>query len=596
MFIPSLRQSPAAQSQTGGEKKRTATVSGLVILNGEPLGGVTIQFLPKRGSVKDGREEPLLAVADEQGRYRITGIPAGIYRVDVLSDKLLLAGGLGYIKRQNMINILEGEKVEQFDLVLKRGGAITGRVIDADGRPLTGQAVDLTPIGDDGRPQHLPYDPAAPKMTVVVGSGYTSGETHISYNVTAPMMTDEQGVYRRALLPEGRYLVSAGMTESAMRFMSTEPSVYYPQTYHPGVSDRSKALVVEVREGAETAGVDVVIAGAMKTYNIKGRVVNAETGNPVRGIGIGYAGRAKDGGLLATSLRTARSNADGEFQFQGVFPGKYKIYPVWSGKNEYFSEPAHCEITDGDVGGVEVKLRLGGSARCEVIGEVIIEGLNDPFAPASQAKPPRIFIGGVSKDTKGAVLQRVTTYVKDDGSFRIAGLQPGKIYLYSWQNLPTPDVFWLKRVELGAQGERIITDGLEIGPGEKVSNVRVILSYGSTLRGEVKIIDGDLPPHLGISAYLYRLNKSEPENIQDAFVDKRGQFVFSNLIPGEYEVRLSVIVFQRVKPVSQPTDDPITKLILKARQKVSIGGAGSGSESGEATVTFVIDLSRKEGN
>src|SRR5262245_53569146 len=92
MFIPSLRQSPAAQSQTGGEKQRTATVSGQVILNGEPLGGVTIQFLPKRGTVKAGREEPLRAVADEQGRYRITGIPAGIYRVEVLSDNFLLAG------------------------------------------------------------------------------------------------------------------------------------------------------------------------------------------------------------------------------------------------------------------------------------------------------------------------------------------------------------------------------------------------------------------------------------------------------------------------------------------------------------------------
>ena len=317
-------------------------------------------------------------------------------------------------------------------------------------------------------------------------------------------MTDEQGVYRRALLPEGRYLVSAGMTESAMRFMSTEPSVYYPQTYHPGVSDLSKARVVEVREGAETTGVDVVIAGAMKTYNIKGRVVNAETGNPVGGIRIGYAGRAKDGGLLATSLRPTRSNADGEFQFQGVFPGKYKIYPVWSGTNEYFSEPAHCEITDGDVDGVEVKLRPGGS----ISGEVIIEGANDPLDLAAQAKPPQVFIGSLCKDTQGAVLQQATAKVNADGSFRIAGLQPGKIYLYS-TGLPS-DGFWLKRVELGGQGERIITDGLEIGPGENVSNVRVILSYGRIkLRGEVKILGGDLPPYMGIYVNLSRLPQSE---------------------------------------------------------------------------------------
>jgi hypothetical protein len=32
-----------------------------------------------------------------------------------------------------MVSVLEGEKVEGFDLVLKRGGIITGRVIDSSG-------------------------------------------------------------------------------------------------------------------------------------------------------------------------------------------------------------------------------------------------------------------------------------------------------------------------------------------------------------------------------------------------------------------------------------------------------------------------------
>jgi len=330
----------------------------------------------------------------------------------------------------------------------------------------------------------------------------------------------------------------------------------------------------------------------MKTYNIKGRVVNAETGNPVEGIAIRYVGREKDGGYFMSSLRPERSNADGEFQFQGVLPGKYSINLVSGRTNEYFSKSALCEITDGDVDGVEVKLRPGGS----ISGEVIIEGANDPLALASKAKPPRISIGSLSKDTQGAVLQKVTTEVKADGSFRIAGLQPGKIYLYSAQDLPS-DVFWLKRVELGGQGERIITDGLEIGPGESVSNVRVILSYGRiTLRGEVKIIGGDLPPHMGIYVYLYRPNKSESGNTQFAFVDKRGQFAFSNLIPGEYEVRPEVALFQSSNPMNKPTYNAISKLILNTRQTVSIGGDRSGSRTEDATVTFVIDLSQKEGN
>src|SRR4029078_6615919 len=109
---------------------------------------------------------------------------------------------------------------------------------------------------------------------------------------------------------------------------------------------------------------------------------------------------------------------------------------------------------------------------------------------------------------------------------------------------------------MGGQGESIITDGLEIGPGENVSNVRVILSYGGVkLRGEVKIIGGDLPPHMGIFAYTYRLNKSDSGNTRQAFVDARGQFAFSNLAPGEYEIRLGLSVL----PPGKPSDNAISK-------------------------------------
>src|SRR5215475_13056769 len=179
MCLPSLRQSPATQSQAYNEKQQAATISGRIVLNGEPLGGVTIQLLPKRGSVQTGREEPLRAVADGQGRYQITEIPAGIYLVDILSDEFLIVGGLGYIKRQKLISVLEGEKVEQFDLVLKRSGAITGRVINAKGHPLSAQAIELTRIGDNGKPRPFPYVPAPPSLTVVVGSGYSLRETSV---------------------------------------------------------------------------------------------------------------------------------------------------------------------------------------------------------------------------------------------------------------------------------------------------------------------------------------------------------------------------------------------------------------------------------
>src|SRR5215813_8469621 len=551
MFIPSLRQSPAAQSQTNSDKQRTATVSGRVILNGKPLSGVTVEFMLERRPVQGGREEPLHAVADEQGDYHITGIPAGNYRVKILPNEFFIVVRLPYLTREKLLNVAEGEKVEQFDLVLKRGGAITGRVSDASDRPLAGQEIKLTRI--DGKPQ-----PAS----------YTSGSM---------IMTDERGVYRIFPLTEGRYLISAGTTP----LITPAPlDVYYPRTYHPGVSDPSRARAVEVSEGAETAGVDILIAEAMKTYEIKGRVVNAETGNPVKGIQISYSRRGKDGGVFLPPIRQeTRSNAEGEFQFQGLLPGQYNVYPIIGKASEYFGDPASCEITDGAVDGVEIKLGTGGS----VSGTVIIEGANDPLSLTARAKLLQIRIDSPVKTPQGVAYKGTAARVNADGSFRLAPVRPGKAYFYAD---PSDDGFWLKRVELDGT---IIPDGLEIGPGENLSNVRVIVGYGSLkLRGEVKVIGGDLPPHIRISVNINRVNVPGSGSMQSVS-DERGRFVFSNLIPGEYEIHMAPGWFATAKPL----DDATSRLILNSKQKISIGGDGSGNESGEATVTLVIDLSKK---
>jgi len=97
---------------------------------------------------------------------------------------------------------------------------------------------------------------------------------------------------------------------------------------------------------------------------------------------------------------------------------------------------------------------------------------------------------------------------------------------------------------------------------------------------------------MGIYVNLSRLPQSESGYPQQAFVDARGQFAFSHLIPGEYEVWLGVNRFESGKP----EDNAISNLILNTRQKVSFGGDGSGGGTGDAAVTLVIDLSQKEGN
>jgi protocatechuate 3,4-dioxygenase beta subunit len=550
ILVPTLQRGPAAQSTVKSEKRQTATVSGQVILNGEPLSGVTVRLFPERMAVSGDPRSPVEAVTDEHGNYRVTGIVAGSYQVGVLPNEFLITGGPTSRLQTKMVSVSEGEKVEGFDLVLKRGGAITGRVTDSSGRPLSRLAIHLTRIGDDGKPQPFPF------------------------NHPGLRMTDEEGVYRITRLPDGRYLVSAGITETEKMGTQIPRAVHYPETFHPDVSDPSGARSVEITEGAEITGIDILIAETLKTFDIKGRVVKAETGEPVEGIEIFYMLYREGSGTAAPRAGHARSNSDGEFVFQSVLPGKYAIYPQVGGEREYFSEPAICEITDDGIDGVEVKLQQGGS----ISGTVVIEGAKDP---AVMAKLSQINISGFSKDQKPPVIPREAARISADGSFRIPGLRPGRIY-FSLGGNPKSGNFVIRRIE---RNGTLAQDGIEVGPGENLSNVRLIVGHGDiTLRGEVKVISGFLPPHIGIYVNLYRKSESESGFHLGVDLDSRGQFMFQNLVPGDYEIRLISINFQR----GEPLDKALTKLIYNTRQKVTIGA------DSQPTITIVIDLSQKE--
>jgi protocatechuate 3,4-dioxygenase beta subunit len=550
ILIPALQRGLAAQSTAKSEKRQPATVSGHVTLNGEPLEGVTVRLFPERMAASGDPRSPLEAATDEHGNYRITGIVAGSYQVSVLPNVFLITGGPTSNFQTKMLSVLEGEKVEGFDLALKRGGVITGRVTDSSGRPLSRQPIQLTKIGDDGKPQPLPF------------------------NHHGVGMTDDQGVYRITRLPDGRYLVSAGITQTGNMGTLIPRDAYYSQTFHPNVSDPSKARAVEISEDAEITGIDILIAEAKKTFDIKGRVVRAETGEPAEGIEIFYTLYRQEAGIIGPRSGPAKSNAEGEFLFQSVLPGKYAIYPQIGGEREYYCEPAICEITDGGIDGLEVKLQEGSS----ISGTVVIEGTNDP---AVRAKLSQVSIGGFSKNQQSVVLPREGTRINADGSFRIAGLRPGRIY-FSLGGDPKSGSFTIKRIERDGTPAQ---DGLEIGPAEQLSNVRVIVGHGElTLRGEVKVISGSLPPHIGIYINLIRLNESASGVPLGSSVDSRGQFMFQNLLPGDYEIRMVAINHQP----GEPRDKALTKLIYNTRQKVSIGS------NSQPAVTLVIDLSQKE--
>src|SRR3954462_2268597 len=89
---------------------------------------------------------PWVAMTDREGRYEITGIPAGSYAIAANKQNYVRAAyGAERIEGPGKrLAIADGQVLDKIDLRLVRAGVITGRVVDEFGDPVTD--VMVTPM------------------------------------------------------------------------------------------------------------------------------------------------------------------------------------------------------------------------------------------------------------------------------------------------------------------------------------------------------------------------------------------------------------------------------------------------------------------
>ncbi|HKP86268.1 MAG TPA: hypothetical protein VJZ26_09235, partial [Blastocatellia bacterium] len=365
--------------------------------------------------------------------------------------------------------------------------------------------------------------------------------------------TDDRGVYRIYGLPPGRYLVSAGVDKSR-GMMQGNGNSYYERTFHPGVTDESKATPVELAEGAEATGVDIVMGRAEKAYAANGRIVDAETGKPLANLMYGYGEISPDGQYIASVMISgSRSNAKGEFRIEGVVPGRYAVFIYSREDSDLYSDPASFEITDADVSGIELKVGHGSS----ITGVVVIEEateqdiagkFSDTTIACSVSSPP--------KQLSAPRYNRLK--INPDGSFRISGLNPGKARFHI-ADYPARG-FHLIRVERDGVDQR---EGIEIAAGERVSGVKVVIGHGTgVIRGLLKIEEGAFPEGTRFVITGRRVGDTSPFVHIQAESDTRGRFLITGLLSGEYEI----FIANRV--TSNEDDQPLG--FQPATQKVTV--------------------------
>jgi uncharacterized GH25 family protein len=385
------------QAQPSPPGRGTAIVSGIVILKGEPSRGVTVQLLDQRPYSENRYNN----TTDENGRFRIMRVASGKY--------LIRAGAPGYVSPVDdstrmsgqLLNIEEGAKIENVVIEIQRGGVISGRITDSSGKPVTDQEVNIHMYDNDGKPQRFFY------MGVYL------------------FLTDDRGIYRIYGLPKGRYLISVG---------DEKPSLirpFRPRTFYPNVTGESRAKVIEVIEGSETDGINIILP------NLEQRSIKRErTGEVILrlvtedGVGLPYVKIdmipvTEDGQSISGGGYLDTTDENGNFKFHDNRPKNepslYRItvsYAKGYAPKHPINQRIGEDITVTMIKGGVITGRIANAKGEPVVGVDLRLVMTRDY----EGKPMR----------GGAELHRTTD---DRGVYRFWGLTPGTYVVFTDNNI-----------------------------------------------------------------------------------------------------------------------------------------------------------------
>jgi hypothetical protein len=446
------------------------------------------------------------ATTDQEGRYRLADVPAGTYQVAPAAPAFVVSD---INSRSQTVVILEGENVEGIDFALVRGGVITGKVTDGEGRPVIEERVSLFSANQ-------PSNPRVPTPQI--------------YPITSSQ-TDDRGIYRMFGLTAGRYRVAAGAGANGFFYDAIGRGPSYKETFYPDVTDPAKATVVELTEGSEATKIDITLGSAAQTFAAGGHIVDGESTQPVAGIRLGLQ-------LIVDQQRRSYvsaniiSNSLGEFRVENLTPGKYGIFVQPQPDSDVRSEAVTFDILDQDVSGLVVKTSKGGAS---LAGSVVIENTDDRTVLATLAQ---LRVQGYIQNQAGSPSMGHTASISFDGSFFLNGLESGAAYLsLGAQDRNLLKGFVVSRIE---RDGIVQPHGIEIKTGDQITGVRMVVSYGSaTVHGIIKVENGELPARARFSVQVTKAG--ERTGIRPPQVDARGHFIMDGLPGGLYDFIVTVV-------------------------------------------------------
>lgn len=483
---------------------RNGSVRGAVVAadTGVPIRGVRVML----GQAPPEPQDTVAAgpvtlrgytmTTDGRGSFRFRDVPAGRYRLHVMAMDLTPP----FLNDTTAV-IFEVRAGRSFDagaFRLRRGGAITGRVTDARGAPVTNITVSA----------------ARMSSTALPGT---------RRSISQP--TDDRGYFRVYGLEDGEYVVIAepgrqrdpdsGESHESPRGEELVPTLY------PSTTELADARRVNVRSGEEVRGIEIRLLEG-RLLRLAGTLVDSEGAAVPRAIGYLVYSAHRVTGTPGIGFTTDDS---GRFDVPALWPGNYRLsvrrFPDYSADpaTRKPAEAANVPLTlsDADVESLIVRTARGGT----------IEGRME-FEPAPPDNLSNVRVSvmpgpdpACDSTPAAALVQPAFTFEIKDlfCAYLVRALVPG---------------FALKSVLVG--GRDVTDTPYRFAFGDRATVV--LTSRTSTLEGLVSGDDDKPAAQCGVLAFSQDSGGwiGSGSSVRRGTVDGSGRFRIANLLPGRYFV------------------------------------------------------------
>lgn len=498
-------QSTDADDRTNVSK--TGSITGRVVTeSGEPLvdAFVSLRSYTSRDSYN--------AITDRDGKFRFSGLSPIVYLASASSPAYTAAPRDPDSTQSTSYRI--GDVI---NLVMVKGGVITGTVTNSTGDPVVGVRV-RTQMTRDGDGQRSRYGALMREHT-----------------------TDDRGNYRIYGLPTGTYLVFAGGG-----FGTYEGDA---PTYAPS-SVRDTASEISVRAGEETTGVDI-------RYR-------SETGHSVSGSAVGPTGPDAYGvNIILTSTLEGGSQASESyyqqpgtrgFLFTGVADGDYDLTAQsYAASGDIgVSEPKRVRVRGADVSGVElvtnalgtitgrVVLEESKAAECKgkrrvLPTEILVSAWHNENE-ARQDKPQ--FIWGLGGPTFPNQQGDITLRNLAAGQYQLVARQFAKYWYLKSIFLPAPTTATSRQID---RTQDAVQNWITLRSGDHFSGLVVTIAEGAaSLRAQITVEKGaSMPQRLYVYLVPAEREKAlDPLRYLAAPIAADRTMSLNNIPPGRYLIVL----------------------------------------------------------